>query len=263
MKERMDTISRDKEMVLNVLRTYEFVKGDQIECLEFYKRGEDQRGVIARVKENQGEGPTKIVIDIKWRQPCGDQVYDAIYDVRKECSKRLVVLNKEKNECDNENPAVDEDFISSLIAYMSDAWDINQVSVHVAWNEKGAFFTVKEEGSDHDYVKEIWKLKETDIKGRYPGRKVGLLIMPEKLPIIRIEFWDFPLSWLRTASAEEKMYRAEFLMSEYEAFREFIQDALAEVKKPREEVIRKFPGPLINEKQTGDQRQQTFEKEVQ
>lgn len=317
MEEKMDRISgylKNKEIVHDILTTHGIVTGGEIESLDAYERGEDRRGVIVNLKGKSRKSTMKIMIDVKWGEPCIDQVYDAIYEIGKDCKKRLIMFNGEKNEKDDANPAAYELVVSSLIANMNayplglslmkinsqfeiekvdldvyeraksantysmsdlpskekfreaefwcvyydshneafyeewkafssgiqktsefgEGWEINGLEVLVNWNEKGVFFTVKVDDRENDYVTAVWNLKESELRQRYPGRKVELVSLPGKLPMIHVGFWDIPLSWLVTASTEEKATHAELLIDEYRAFIEIMEYALDEVKESLE-----------------------------
>jgi hypothetical protein len=320
MKEKMDTIGKDlmnKETVLDILTGHQIIGTGNIESLEPYEKGEDRRGVIAKVKEDTSEQPLKIMIDVKWGYPTTDQVFDSIYAVGKDCSKRVIIFNGEKNAKDEGNPTADEQVVSSLIVNMNayplglyiikmggrlrtelvdlelyekwedpntlliddlpssekfreaefweayfdsfqqaffkpweafsggisktsrygQWWDISGLKIHVSWTEAGVFFTVRVGDRDNDYVTPIWNQKEAEIRNRFPGRPVEFSNSPGKLPTIDVKFWNLPLSWLSTASIEEKVARAEQLISEYREFIEMMEYALDEVKKSRKERI--------------------------
>jgi hypothetical protein len=110
-------------------------------------------------------------------------------------------------------------------------WDINGLEVHVNWSQKGALYSVMVGESDNDYVTQVWREKETELKERYPGRRVELVNVPGKLPRIHIDFWDHPVSWLMTASTEEKVAHAERLNTGLCELRFFMEDALDDLKK--------------------------------
>ena len=110
-------------------------------------------------------------------------------------------------------------------------WDINGLRVQVEWNEEGAFFSVRQGDWEDDNVTKFWNAKQTELRSRFADRPVQILTLPEKLPRINIRFWDLPISWLLTASNEEKMSRARLLQTEFREFVEYMEIALREVKE--------------------------------
>ena len=110
-------------------------------------------------------------------------------------------------------------------------WDINGLIVQVEWNEEGAFFSVRQGDWDDDNVTKVWNAKQTELRSRFADRPVQILTLPEKLPRISIRFWDLPISWLLTASNEEKMSRARLLQGDFREFVEYMETALWELKE--------------------------------
>jgi hypothetical protein len=121
-KDRMDALSHNlmnKEITLDILTGHQIIGAGEIESIEPYQKGEDRRGVIVKVKEDSSKDTVKVMIDVKWGYPSTDQVYDSIYEMGKDCSKRLIIFNGEKNKKDEGNPTADEDVVSSLIVNMN------------------------------------------------------------------------------------------------------------------------------------------------
>jgi hypothetical protein len=122
MEEKMDGVSRyltNKEIIHDILTTHGIVTGEEIASLDVYERGDDRIGVIVNIKGKSKKSKVKIIIDVKLGEPCIDQVYDAIYEIGKDCDKRLIMFNGEKNETDDENPGAYEPVVSSLIPNMN------------------------------------------------------------------------------------------------------------------------------------------------
>jgi hypothetical protein len=75
MKKKMDETFKDlsnKEKLLDFFRRHQIVLGGEIQSLEPYERGEDRGGVIVSVKDRCLEDMMKVLIDVKWGQPCID-----------------------------------------------------------------------------------------------------------------------------------------------------------------------------------------------
>jgi hypothetical protein len=103
--------------------------------------------------------------------------------------------------------------------------------VQVEWNEEGAFFSVRQGDWEDDNVTKFWNAKQTELRSRFTDRPVQILTLPEKLPRINIRFWDLPISWLLSASSEEKMSHARLLQSDFREFVEYMETALWELKE--------------------------------
>lgn len=110
-------------------------------------------------------------------------------------------------------------------------WDINGLEVHIGWNHEGAFLTVMVGENDNDYATLVWDKREGELKERYGDRKVQLVNAHGKLPRIHIDFSDMPVSWLLTASAEDKTAHAKLLHNGLNDLREMMEYALDEVTK--------------------------------
>ena len=88
---------------------------DKIFEINPYKRDGDRRGLIVDGQEKNAESRTKIMIDLKQGEPIINQVYDALYDIGKDCSKRIIIYSNGHNDFDNGIPAADYWVVSCLI----------------------------------------------------------------------------------------------------------------------------------------------------
>ena len=122
MKKKVEATFKDltnKDIVLGFLTRHQIVPGGEIHSLELYERGEDQKGVIVTVKDEVSAGTMNVLIDVKVGQPSTEQVYNALYEKGKNCSKRIIAFTGGASEADMGNPSADELVVSSLIACMN------------------------------------------------------------------------------------------------------------------------------------------------
>jgi hypothetical protein len=108
-----------KETALEFLNTNRIVRAEAINSVERYEKGEDRKGVLLYVQEAITEKLTKILIDVRYGQPCIDQVYDAIYEIGKDCSKRIILSTGDVRVDYYRNPAADEMVVWNLIRSMN------------------------------------------------------------------------------------------------------------------------------------------------
>lgn len=91
-------------------------KIDQIYEIKHYQRNSYRRGLIVDVKEKDADKTTKILIDVRHGLPTINQVYDALYDIGKDCDIKLIAFSNGANGHDKFYPANDEHAVLSLIA---------------------------------------------------------------------------------------------------------------------------------------------------
>ena len=91
-----------------------------VESIEGYEADDGRKGLIMNVNEAGSEALSKLIIDIRAGQPSTDQVYDAVYGIGKECTKRVIVFTDEKTGDDGWNPTVDEFVVRNLIEVMNE-----------------------------------------------------------------------------------------------------------------------------------------------
>ncbi len=98
-----------------------------VESIERYEAADGRKGLIMNVHEARSEALSKLIVDIKAGQPSTDQVYDAVYGIGKECTKRVIVFTDEDACDDRWNPTVDEFVVRNLIQIMNEY----QVKLHL------------------------------------------------------------------------------------------------------------------------------------
>jgi hypothetical protein len=98
--------------------------------------------------------------------------------------------------------------------------------IPLRWDNDGVKYIVKQKDDSVDYLKNIWSSKQNELKNRYNGR-VEFEYLPGKLPKITIKYSDRPISWLKTATPDEKFEFAKQLHKDFYELRWYL-DATAE-----------------------------------
>jgi hypothetical protein len=113
-EEMINSIS-NKNSLRQLLIDNEIAEIDTIYEINPYKRDADRRGLILDVLEKGADARSKIMIDLKLGEPIINQVYDSLYDVGKDCSKRIVIYSNGQNDFDEGVPAADYWPVNCLI----------------------------------------------------------------------------------------------------------------------------------------------------
>jgi hypothetical protein len=107
-----------KDAILKLLHQHKIAKIKSVESVERYKKDANRGGLIITGKEEINGPIEKILIDFKLGKPCIAQVFDSIYEIGKDCSKRIIMFGGfGKN--DVHDPATDEHVVASLITSMN------------------------------------------------------------------------------------------------------------------------------------------------
>jgi hypothetical protein len=114
----IEYLSMTKEAA-EFLHEQSIAKVDAVESIERYEAADGRKGLIMNLHEAGSEALSKLIIDIRAGQPSTDQVYDAVYGVGKECTKRVIVFTDEVNIDEEVNPTVDEYAVRSLVEAMN------------------------------------------------------------------------------------------------------------------------------------------------
>jgi hypothetical protein len=93
---------------------------DQIFKLSHYQIGNDRAGFIAKLKEKNSDDVKKIMVDLKQGQPTVNQVYDALYEIGKDCDIRIIMHTDSHNDADKGIPTADDCIVSRLICQLQD-----------------------------------------------------------------------------------------------------------------------------------------------
>ncbi|GAG78215.1 unnamed protein product, partial [marine sediment metagenome] len=72
-----------------------------------YEKDGYRRGLIVDVQEKHADRRSKILIDLKLGEPIINQVHDSLYDIGKDCSKRIIAYLDGWNVYDKDVPAAD------------------------------------------------------------------------------------------------------------------------------------------------------------
>ena len=106
------------DAITKLLKQHEIAKIKSVESVERYQKNENRSGLIITGKEESNDQTEKILIDFKLGDPSISQVFDAIYEIGKDCSKRIIMFGGVgKNEV--RDPATDEYVVASLITSMN------------------------------------------------------------------------------------------------------------------------------------------------
>ena len=101
--------------------------------------------------------------------------------------------------------------------------------IQLNWENDGIKFIVKQTDESVDYLQRIWSLKQDELKQDYDGR-VEFEYLPGKLPKIIIHHSDRPLSWLVTATSQEKDDFAKDLHEDFYGLRYYLDDVVEEIE---------------------------------
>jgi hypothetical protein len=104
----------------NFLRDKNIADVDQIFKLSHYQIGNDRAGFIAKLKEKNSDDVKKIMVDLKQGQPTVNQVYDALYEIGKDCDIRIIIHTDSHNDADKGIPTADVCIVSRLICQLQD-----------------------------------------------------------------------------------------------------------------------------------------------
>jgi hypothetical protein len=106
VEEMINSISKENTL-RQVLRDNNIAEIDTIFEINPYERDGGRRGLIVDVQEKNADARSKIMIDLKKGEPIINQVYDSLYDIGKDCSKRIIVYSGGQNDYDNGVPVAD------------------------------------------------------------------------------------------------------------------------------------------------------------
>ena len=113
--EAMISSISEENTLRRFLRDNNIIDIETMHEIHSYKIGEDRRGLILDVQETNSDDRSKIMLDLKQGQPIINQVYDSLYDIGKDCSKRIIMYSDGKNESDYDVPAADYLVVNCLI----------------------------------------------------------------------------------------------------------------------------------------------------
>jgi len=91
---------------------------NQIVDIQHYQQKDYHGGLILTIMEKDADKTTKILIDVRHGLTTINQVYDALYEIGKDCDIKIIVYSNGANGHDKFNPANDEYAVLSLIAWL-------------------------------------------------------------------------------------------------------------------------------------------------
>jgi len=106
VEKMINSISKENTL-RQLLRENKIAEIDTIYEINHYERDGGRRGLIVDVQEKNADARSKIMIDLKKGEPIINQVFDSLYDIGKECSKRIIAYLNGSNEFDKGVPAAD------------------------------------------------------------------------------------------------------------------------------------------------------------
>ena len=71
---------------------YDIAYMSKIHNIQHYEKDDKRHGVIIDIQENKFGNRTKVLIELRQGQPIVNQVYDALYDVGKDCDIKSMFL---------------------------------------------------------------------------------------------------------------------------------------------------------------------------
>lgn len=104
-----------KSTLHQLFETNKIIDIDTIHEINIYEREGNRRGLIVEVQEKNADVRSKIMIDLKQGQPIINQVYDALYGIGKDCSKRIIMYSGGQNDYDKNIPAADYWVVCCLV----------------------------------------------------------------------------------------------------------------------------------------------------
>jgi hypothetical protein len=133
-----------------------------------------ERFFISAQQENR-INKTEVYVDFKPGQPSTEQVYEAVYGIGKECSKRVIIFTNEHFSDEGWNPTVEEMAVRSLVESM------NECLLNL--------YFVKLNGAD--FATRIYGIEIIEEPGR--GRKS--CEVPPPIEFRFEEFWAIYFDW--------------------------------------------------------------------
>ena len=106
VEKMINSISKENTL-RQLLRDNKIAEIDTIHEINPYEKDGYRRGLIADVQEKNSDFRSKIMIDLKKGQPIINQVYDSLYDIGKDCSKRIIAYLDGWNKFDKDVPVAD------------------------------------------------------------------------------------------------------------------------------------------------------------
>ena len=118
--EEMINFIAKKSTLHQFLETNKIADIDTIYEINHYEKDGNRRGLIVEVQEKDADVRSKIMIDLKQGQAIFDQVYEALYGIGKDCTKRIVLYSNGPNDYDKDIPAADSYVVASAVSNLQE-----------------------------------------------------------------------------------------------------------------------------------------------
>ena len=107
------------DAITKLIKQHNIAKIKSVENVQRYQKDENRSGLLITGIEEETGQTEKILIDFKLGEPSIEQVFDAIYEIGKDCSKRIIMFGG-VNKSDVLDPGTHEFVVESLITGMND-----------------------------------------------------------------------------------------------------------------------------------------------
>ena len=117
--EMIRSIAED-ENLKRFLEEYKIAKISEINFKKYFKKNDNRYTAIIDVQEEFFNHSTKIMIDLRFGQPSVNQVYDALYDIGRDCDIKVIIYTDGYNDKDKGIPVADDFLVAPLIGELQD-----------------------------------------------------------------------------------------------------------------------------------------------
>ena len=114
VNEMIRSIAED-ENLKRFLEEYKIAKISEINFKKYFNKNENRCTAIIDAQEEFFNHSTKILIDLRIGQPSVNQVYDALYDLGKDCDIKVIIHTDDYNDNDKGIPVADECVVAPLV----------------------------------------------------------------------------------------------------------------------------------------------------
>ncbi|WP_319406217.1 hypothetical protein [uncultured Desulfosarcina sp.] len=115
--EMLKTFSED-ENLRQFLKKYEIAVPTDFISKKYCHKDDKRCIVITDAREENFSHSTRIMIDLKLGSPTVNQVYEALYDIGKDCDIKIICFTNDSNDIDDGIPVADEYLVAGIIGEM-------------------------------------------------------------------------------------------------------------------------------------------------
>jgi hypothetical protein len=119
-------------------------------------------------------------------------------------------------------------------------YGLNGLDLYARLDEKGLSFEVRNNGGDNNYLETIWTCKKYDLQVLFPDCEVKYVVQPGKLPRVKINVWNTPMSSICTAPIAEKKRWAKKILNEFGKLNDLMDGSLWDLKEGKLEGAQEF-----------------------